>query len=53
VWREYWPDGTPRAESTWRAGVLDGRSRTWRADGTLEADVEFAGGHRDDTAAAP
>ena len=44
VWTQYRPDGTKRAESSWREGFADGPALLWNAAGREQSRIVFRNG---------
>jgi hypothetical protein len=44
VWRQWWPNGQKKSESTWRDFKCVGVARTWDPAGTLMTEVELTEG---------
>lgn len=44
IWRQYWPNGQIKAESTWRNRRCVGVVRRWDREGRLLSEVEFRNG---------
>jgi antitoxin component YwqK of YwqJK toxin-antitoxin module len=44
IWRQWWPDGTKKAESGWVEGKCEGKAYTWDPDGKLMGEVVFKEG---------
>jgi hypothetical protein len=46
VWTQYWPDGTKKAESTWKNFKCDGISTVWDKNGKVISRTKFADGEK-------
>ena len=44
VWTRYWPNGTKRAESSWRNFMADGEARRWDRSGQVTSEATFRRG---------
>jgi antitoxin component YwqK of YwqJK toxin-antitoxin module len=44
LWTQFWPDGSKRAESTWRGFSCEGLSTVWDRDGGVISRNEFING---------
>ncbi|MBL9215693.1 MAG: SUMF1/EgtB/PvdO family nonheme iron enzyme [Opitutaceae bacterium] len=47
TWTQYWPDGKPKAQSSWRRLHAHGTARRWDPAGRLVSEVEFRDGLAD------
>jgi len=50
IWTQYWPNGTKKAESTWRNFKCEGVATLWDRDGKETGRMEFANGRNVDRA---
>jgi len=44
LWKQYWPNGERKSESTWKDGKLEGSARRWDLKGNLIQEAKFSNG---------